>query len=293
MRTMETATICDDLIASYSSKGPSFIDHSVKPDIVAPGNLVSGLEFSSDPLAVNNPDFYTLYSFYETKGSDSPSSNYFAMSGTSMAAGVASGAVADLLQAAPGLTPDKVKALLMVNADRSYFPATSSVVADGVDLQRKLRCVYGWRRLSGHCRDSERCPGEQRIGADRNGHVADCDLQRHDRQRNRSDRSERTVDRRAVRGRHRAVYGSSAFMSGEKLTSTVVGPNRARGARRPFGGRQHFGDSAIPTGSPHCGARPALWGQSSPQAETALVGPDSSVGPNRVCGVSQEARLLP
>ena len=44
MRTMETATIADDLIASYSSKGPSFIDHTVKPDIVAPGNLVTSLQ---------------------------------------------------------------------------------------------------------------------------------------------------------------------------------------------------------------------------------------------------------
>src|SRR5438093_6371862 len=38
MKTMGTATRGDDLIASYSSKGPSFIDHIVKPDIVAAGN---------------------------------------------------------------------------------------------------------------------------------------------------------------------------------------------------------------------------------------------------------------
>jgi len=49
-----------------------------------------------------------------------------------MATGVTSGAVADLLQAAPALTPDQVKALLMVNGDRSYFPPTSSVTDDGV-----------------------------------------------------------------------------------------------------------------------------------------------------------------
>ena len=45
MNTVFTATINDDIIASYSSKGPSFIDHVVKPDIVAPGNLVTSLEF--------------------------------------------------------------------------------------------------------------------------------------------------------------------------------------------------------------------------------------------------------
>jgi serine protease AprX len=30
----------NDLIASYSSKGPTLFDHIVKPDIVAPGNLI-------------------------------------------------------------------------------------------------------------------------------------------------------------------------------------------------------------------------------------------------------------
>ena len=63
MRTMETPAINDDLIASYSSKGPSFIDHVVKPDIVAPGNLVTSLQYSGDSLAIDNPSFFTLYSF--------------------------------------------------------------------------------------------------------------------------------------------------------------------------------------------------------------------------------------
>ena len=132
MNTMGTAPINDDIIASYSSKGPSFIDNVIKPDIVAPGNLVTSLEFSDDPLAVDNPSFYTLYSFYRTNGSQTPSANYFPLSGTSMATGVTSGAIADLLQGAPALTPDEVKALLMINGDRSYFPETSSVTADGV-----------------------------------------------------------------------------------------------------------------------------------------------------------------
>src|ERR1700735_851383 len=131
MNTMETASIQNDIIASYSSKGPSFIDHVVKPDVVAPGNLVSSLQFSQDPLALNNPSFYTWYSFYQSSGEESPSQQYFPLSGTSMATGVASGAIADLLQAAPQLTPDQVKALVMVNGDRSYFPVSSSVTDQG------------------------------------------------------------------------------------------------------------------------------------------------------------------
>jgi len=132
MNTNFTPQINDDIIASYSSKGPAVIDHTVKPDIVAPGNLVTSLKFEVDPLALNNPDFYTWYSFYQKNGANGPSPYYFPMSGTSMSAAVASGAIADLLQAAPKLTPDEAKALVMANADRSYFPATSSVSAYGV-----------------------------------------------------------------------------------------------------------------------------------------------------------------
>ena len=127
MRTMGTATTSDDLIASYSSKGPSFIDHISKPDIVAPGNLVTSLKFPNDSLAVNNPSFVTLDSFYITNGDSQPSQTYFPLSGTSMATGVTSGAVADLLQAQPKLTPDQVKAILMYTANKNTFPTTSSV----------------------------------------------------------------------------------------------------------------------------------------------------------------------
>lgn len=132
MNTRETASIQNDIIASYSSKGPSFIDHVIKPDVVAPGNLVTSLQYRNDSLAANNPSFYTLYSFYRTRGSETPSQDYFPLSGTSMATGVTSGAVADLLQAAPQLTPDQAKALVMVNADRQYFPLSSSVTDEGI-----------------------------------------------------------------------------------------------------------------------------------------------------------------
>ena len=40
MNTENTYTTSDDLIASYSSKGPTLLDHVVKPDLVAPGNLI-------------------------------------------------------------------------------------------------------------------------------------------------------------------------------------------------------------------------------------------------------------
>jgi hypothetical protein len=42
MKTMGSPLRGDDLIASYSSKGPSLIDQVVKPDLVAPGSLGGG-----------------------------------------------------------------------------------------------------------------------------------------------------------------------------------------------------------------------------------------------------------
>ena len=43
MKDEGTPDRTDDLIASYSSKGPTAIDDVIKPDIVAPGNLTVSL----------------------------------------------------------------------------------------------------------------------------------------------------------------------------------------------------------------------------------------------------------
>ena len=132
MNTVETPSIQDDIIASYSSKGPSLGDQVIKPDVVAPGNLVPSLAFPNDPLAMNNPTWITPMNLYHNGGGNSKASpNYFPLSGTSMATGVTSGAIADLLQAFPALTPDQVKALVMASANRTYFPQTSSVTDQG------------------------------------------------------------------------------------------------------------------------------------------------------------------
>ena len=116
MKTMGTPTRTDDLIASYSSKGPTAIDAVAKPDIVAPGNLLVSLEAPGSTLYNQYPGNRVPYSYYVNGGSTAPSSSYFTLSGTSMATGVVSGVVADLLQKSPSLTPDQVKARLMKTA---------------------------------------------------------------------------------------------------------------------------------------------------------------------------------
>jgi len=126
MKPMGTADRSDDLIASYSSKGPTVIDHIAKPDVVAPGNLLVSTETSNTALYNTEASNQIPYSSYIYGGSSSSSKVYFELSGTSMAAGVVSGMVADLLQAHPAMTPDQVKARLMKTASKT-FPASSSV----------------------------------------------------------------------------------------------------------------------------------------------------------------------
>ncbi|MGB9197550.1 MAG: S8 family serine peptidase [Terriglobales bacterium] len=141
MKSMGTPTRTDDLIATYSSKGPTVIDHIAKPDLVAPGNLVSS--FIGNPnttLEVNYPQNIVPLSYYVTGGSSAPSP-YFVLSGTSMAAPAVSGAVALLRQAQPGLTPDQVKARLMKTAYKNFpqystytDPTTGITYTDQYDI---------------------------------------------------------------------------------------------------------------------------------------------------------------
>jgi serine protease AprX len=124
MKTEMTVTRADDLIASYSSKGPTYIDLTAKPDVVAPGNLVVSLLAPGSTLEAEYPGNVIPASQY-TSSSSAGAPAYFRLSGTSMATPVVSGAVALLLQRNPNLTPDTIKARLMKTASKN-FPATST-----------------------------------------------------------------------------------------------------------------------------------------------------------------------
>jgi len=93
MKTEGTYTRTDDLIATYSSKGPTQVDHIVKPDILAPGNQVVSLLVPNSTLVKQYPSNQVQVSYYQSVKAPSPlSKNYFVLSGTSMAAPVVSGA---------------------------------------------------------------------------------------------------------------------------------------------------------------------------------------------------------
>ena len=91
MNTKGTPDRSDDVMTSYSSKGPTAINHVVKPDLVAPGNRVVSLQ-TGGYLQKNYPGNRPAVSYYQSSTSTSPSGKYFVLSGTSMATAVVSGA---------------------------------------------------------------------------------------------------------------------------------------------------------------------------------------------------------
>lgn len=108
----------NDTVATYSSRGPSRLDFVLKPDIMAPGNRVISLRKPLSFLELTSPGNVLPLRKYRTNPPLLSSSDYMELSGTSMAAPVVSGAAALLLEANPGLTPDSIKARIMVSADK-------------------------------------------------------------------------------------------------------------------------------------------------------------------------------
>jgi serine protease AprX len=108
----------DDVLASYSSNGPTFIDFTAKPDLVAPGT-------GTVSLAAPGSAFYALRPEYLVDGQPQRGAKpYLVLSGTSMAAPVVSGTLAMMLEANPTLTPNLAKAILQYTAERDpdYHP---------------------------------------------------------------------------------------------------------------------------------------------------------------------------
>lgn len=121
-KTSGTATRLDDYVASYSSKGPTLLDHVVKPDLVAPGNRIVSLLAPSSYLAQNYQNLtvspITVCSL--STCTTGLSNRYMRLSGTSMATPVVAGAAALMLQNDPTLTPDTIKARMMKTAWKGY-----------------------------------------------------------------------------------------------------------------------------------------------------------------------------
>ena len=109
LNTFGTPQRSDDRMATYSSRGPTLIDHVLKPEIVAPGNKIVSTAAAGSYLAETYPDRVVA---------GHGANPYMEMSGTSMSSAVVAGAVALLLEANPRLKPADVKLVLQVTSSR-------------------------------------------------------------------------------------------------------------------------------------------------------------------------------
>ena len=100
-----TLTAWGDRVAPFSANAASCSVACRPPDLVAPGAHMQGLRVPGSYIDQNNPTGIL-------------SDRYFRGSGTSEATAYVAGAVADLLQRYPQLTPDQVKAMLTSSCHR-------------------------------------------------------------------------------------------------------------------------------------------------------------------------------
>jgi serine protease AprX len=134
-----TASRSDDILTTYTSRGPSYLDHVVKPDLVAPGNRTISLRAAGSTLDRNYPALRVKQGEYrDDAASFDADSPYFQLSGSSMSAGVVSGMVALMIQADPGLNPDTIKARLMKSAEKRLDFDVFSEGAGLADLNAAL-----------------------------------------------------------------------------------------------------------------------------------------------------------
>ena len=89
VKTKGTIARGDDRIADYSSRGPTWYDGFLKPDVVAPGDSIVSNVSRGAWLAKNYPELVT----------SQHGGSFLKLSGTSMSAGVTSGVVALVLEA--------------------------------------------------------------------------------------------------------------------------------------------------------------------------------------------------
>jgi serine protease AprX len=99
-----TPGLGDDTLPNFSSHGPTAADGLAKPDLVAPGAHIVSLRAPGSSIDRQFPNYV--------------GTAYRRGSGTSMATGVVSGSVALMLEANPGMTPDRVKYALTSTARR-------------------------------------------------------------------------------------------------------------------------------------------------------------------------------
>ena len=108
LNTRNTPYRSDDVMATYSSRGPTAIDYVLKPELAAPGNKIEAASAAGSYLARTYPESVVGHG----------TGGYITLSGTSMSSAVVAGAVALLLEANPALRPWETKLALQLTSSR-------------------------------------------------------------------------------------------------------------------------------------------------------------------------------
>ena len=117
-----TVAITDDVLAWYSSRGPSLIDYVVKPDIVAPGTWIVSTRSPGSYLDTEYHSLTLLRDEYKDEpGNAVKDGDYYVLAGTSMAAPMVAGAAALMLEGEMELGPGDLKARLMASARKDDY----------------------------------------------------------------------------------------------------------------------------------------------------------------------------
>lgn len=139
----QTATLADDLMATFSSRGATAYDNLNKPDLVAPGRKMVSLLSPGSSLD-------TLYPEREVTAPGATSASYFMLSGTSMAAPVVAGAIALMLEKSPSLTPQQVKMRLTSTATALSFGTVLDRGAGALNAYAAVTSTDSARYMSRH-----------------------------------------------------------------------------------------------------------------------------------------------
>ncbi len=135
--TKHTGPIEDDKIATYSSRGPTAFDLVAKPDLVAPGNRIVSLRSPGSVDDMLLPDRRVAADPLHPEITD-----YFEMSGTSMASPIVAATAALMIQQDPTLQPASVKVRLMMSARKAKFGDPLVSGAGYLDILGALRATW-------------------------------------------------------------------------------------------------------------------------------------------------------
>jgi serine protease AprX len=122
----------DDVVGVWSGRGPTW-QGDAKPDVVAAGGHTVSLRSPGSVVDAANP-------------SARVDTSYFRGSGTSMAAAVTSGVIADALAVQPKLGPDAVKNLVTSTTySAAGLTRTAGAGAGGLDAKKILTAAASWK----------------------------------------------------------------------------------------------------------------------------------------------------